>query len=158
VQPWHPRKRVRLDPSVYAQPGHLCSITIAVRDRQRVFTAPHIADAAIQVLEALSARHGVPIHAFCIMPDHVHLLLEPSDSCDIITFVGQFKNLAQREAWKLGVHGAFWQHSFWDHFLRADEDIEVVTNYIFENPVRAGLVDVVGDYPFSGSLTCEVDR
>jgi len=90
------------------------------------------------------------------MPDHVHLLLEPSESCDIITFVGQFKNLVQREAWKHGVQGAFWQLSFWDHFLRADEAVPVVAAYILENPVRAGLVQTASDYPFSGSLTMDV--
>jgi REP element-mobilizing transposase RayT len=90
------------------------------------------------------------------MPDHVHLLLEPSASCDIVTFVGQFKNLAQRAAWKLDVHGAFWQLSFWHHFLRSDEDVAVVARYIFENPVRAGLAQTVDEYPFSGSLTMYV--
>jgi REP element-mobilizing transposase RayT len=91
------------------------------------------------------------------MPDHVHLLVELSASCDIITFVGRFKNLAQREAWKSGVPGAFWQLSFWDRFLRAEEDIETVASYIFENPVRAGLVDQPGTCPYSGSLTFQPD-
>lgn len=87
------------------------------------------------------------------MPDHVHLLIEPSELCDIVTFVGQFKNLAQRAAWKLGIQGAFWQLSFWDHFLRFDEDTAVASMYIFENPVRAGLAQTVHEYPYSGSLT-----
>ena len=86
------------------------------------------------------------------MPDHVHLLLEPSEVCDIITFVGQFKNLAQRAAWRIGVTGAFWQPSFWDHFLRSDESVATVVQYIFENPVRAGLAETVSDYAFSGTL------
>ena len=153
MQNWQPRKRIRLDASVYAEPGRLCSITIAVKTRRPVFATHTVAEAAIEVLKYLADRHRVPIHAFCIMPDHIHLLLEPSESCDIVTFVGQFKNLAQRAAWKLGVQGAFWQLSFWDHFLRFDEDVAVVTTYILENPVRAGLVHTADDYPYSGSLT-----
>jgi len=42
-----------------------------------------------------------------------------------------------------------------DHVLRRDEDLESVRRYIRENPVRAGLVDVPEDYPFSGSLVAE---
>ena len=55
------------------------------------------------------------------MPEHVHLILGASPTGDIVTFVGQFKNLAQREAWRRGIEGTFWQTSFWDHCLRADE-------------------------------------
>jgi putative transposase len=153
VRNWQPRKRIRLDASVYAEPGRLCSITIAVKARRRVFGNRAVAEATVAVLKHLADRHGVPIHAYCIMPDHVHLLLEPSESCDIVTFVGQFKNLAQRAAWKLGVQGAFWQLSFWDHFLRFDEDVAIASIYIFENPVRAGLANTVHEYPYSGSLT-----
>ena len=152
---WQPRKRIRLDASVYAEPGRLCSVTIAVKTRRPVFATHTVAEPAVEVLKYLADRHQVPIHAFCIMPDHVHLLLEPSESCDIITFVGQFKNLAQRAAWKQGIHGAFWQLSFWDHFLRADEAVAVVAAYILENPVRAGLVQTAHDYPFSGSMTMD---
>ena len=54
------------------------------------------------------------------MPDHVHLI-SASPTCDIVTFTGQFKNLAPREAWGCGIKGAFWPTSFWDDFLRGDQ-------------------------------------
>ena len=145
------RKRIRLDLALYAEPGRVCSITIAVRDRRPVFAEPIIAASAMDVLHAQADRTGVPVHAFCIMPDHVHLVVEPSAGCDLATFVGQFKNLAQRAAWARGVRGQFWQASFWDHFLRRDEDLRRIVEYVLENPVRAGLVSVRQDYPFSGS-------
>ena len=71
--------------------------------------------------------------------------------CDLIAFVGQFKNLAQRAAWARGVIGSFWQTSFWDHFVRRDEDLRSVIEYVLDNPVRAGLVAARQDFPFSGS-------
>ena len=80
----------------------------------------------------------------------------PRPPCDIVTFTGQFKNLAQREAWRLGVTGAFWQLSFWDHFLRGDERLELVIEYVLNNPVRSGLVARWRDYPFSGSLVFDL--
>jgi REP element-mobilizing transposase RayT len=90
------------------------------------------------------------------MPDHVHLVLESSPECDIVTFVGQFKNLAQRAAWINGVEGAFWQKGFFDHFLRREEQLERVVAYVVENPVRRGIVEVWQNYPFAGSLVFEL--
>ncbi len=90
------------------------------------------------------------MYAYCVMPDHVHLVVSPSPSCDIVQFVGAFKNLAQRAAWRLGVRGAFWQRSFWDHFVRSDEDLNAVIAYVLNNPVRAGLADTPEAYRFAG--------
>lgn len=70
---------------------------------------------------------------------------------DILTFVGRFKNLVQRAAWRHGVLGAFWQKSFWDHMVRRQEDLAVVVAYVMANPVRAGLVARPEDYPFAGT-------
>ena len=68
-----------------------------------------------------------------------------------MTFVGQFKNLAPREAWRRGVKGTFWQTSFWDHVLRGDERREPVVEDVLNNAVRSGLVERWCDYPVSGS-------
>jgi len=94
---------------------------------------------------------GVAVWAWCLMPDHVHLVLSPSTDCDIITFVGQFKNLTLRRAWKMGFQGAFWQQGFWDHFGMRDGDLPRMLQYVLDNPVRAGLVERAEDYPFSGT-------
>jgi REP element-mobilizing transposase RayT len=69
--------------------------------------------------------------------------------------VARFKNLAQRDAWRLGVQGAFWQPSFWNHFLRSDERIEAVVEYVLNNPVRSGLVAQWAGHRFSGSTVFE---
>ena len=97
------------------------------------------------------------VFAYCLMPNHVHLVLGPSSSCDIVTFVGQFKNLAQRQVWKLGVTGRIWQESFWDRFLRDEESLEEVAKYVLNNLVRKGLVERWQDYHFSGSLVYDLD-
>jgi putative transposase len=78
-----------------------------------VFADPVVAASAVDVLRVHADRTAVRIFAFCVMPDHVHLVAEPSASCGLVTFVGQFKNLAQRAAaWAHGVEGRFWQSSF----------------------------------------------
>ena len=150
------RHRIRLAPEAYGVIGSVCSVTIGVKARVRVFAEPRVAAAAVQVLKERAAVTDVPVFGYCVMPDHVHLVLGPSPSCDIVAFVGQFKNLAQRAAWRLGVVGAFWQSSFWDHFLRDEEQIETVVNYVLHNPVRTGIVSHWQQYPFCGSLTLDL--
>lgn len=90
------------------------------------------------------------------MPDHVHLVLGASETCDVVSFVGQFKNLAQWAAWRCGVVGRFWQESFWDHFLRSDERVEDLVAYVLNNPVRRGLADRWREYPFAGSVVWDL--
>ncbi len=90
--------RPRLAPEDYGRPGAICSVTTATGDRRPVFADPALAAAVVDVLRARAAATGVPVYAYCIMPDHVHLVLAPSPACDIPTFVGQLKDLAQRAA------------------------------------------------------------
>jgi REP element-mobilizing transposase RayT len=49
----------------------------------------------------------------------------------------------------LGRSGApVWQRGFHDHALRGDEDVRAIARYIVANPLRAGLVRAIGDYPW----------
>ena len=148
ASPYH--KRIRLDPEVYAKLGAVSSITIAVRDRQPVFADSAVAAEAVEVLRSHAAKTGVSVYGYCVMPDHIHLVLGPSETCDITTFVGQFKNLAQRAAWQHGMKGAFWQKSFWDHFLRIKEDVDTTAEYVLNNPVRKGMVQCGKNTRFRG--------
>jgi len=90
------------------------------------------------------------------MPDHVHLLISASERESIIEFVREIKSLSTKMAWQHGYSGTIWQRSFYDHFLRKDEDCKMVANYIVHNPVRAGIVQHWQNYPFSGSLVYEL--
>ena len=49
------------------------------------------------------------------------------------------------------IKGTFWQTSVWDHFLRGDERLEQVVEYVLNNPVRSGLIERLCDYRVSGS-------
>ncbi len=47
----------------------------------------------------------------------------------------------------LNRQGALWQKSFYNHALRKNEDVRAIARYIVSNPLRAGLVENIGDYP-----------
>lgn len=98
------------------------------------------------------------IVAYCFMPDHVHLLVEGlMDNADALSFVHQTK---QRSGFAFGREhaGRLWQPSFYDRILRNDDATLSVARYIFENPVRAGLVAEPADYEFSGSSRYELEQ
>ncbi len=148
-------KRIRLDAEAYGDTGAICSVTIATRSRLPALANPRLAAAAVAVIRERSRSSAVAVHAYCVMPDHLHLILTPSGSCDVVTFVAEVKNLVQREAWRLGMAGRLWQVSFWDHFLRRDESLSAAVQYVLENPVRKGLAEEWSEYPYCGMLAAE---
>jgi putative transposase len=150
-QPPARHKRIRLDRQLYAEVGSICSVTVATRERRPFFAEEGVASAAVSILKERASRHGTPLYGYCFMPDHLHLVIGPSPTCDIIRFVAEIKNLTQREAWRRGVEGTIWQVSFWDHLLRAEEDLKAAVDYVLENPVRKGLVRQWTEWPYSGS-------
>jgi putative transposase len=146
------RKQIRIAHDAYHTAGAICSITIVTNARRAAFQELLLTDACVQLLADHAGRIGVPIYAYCFMPDHLHLLLSASERTSLFRFVGAYKSLSTRLAWQHGHHGRLWQDRFFDHFLRREEDVEHVIQYILNNPVRAGLVGEWLDYPFCGSL------
>ena len=88
------------------------------------------------------------IYALCIMPDHVHFLLQGKG---IVDFVRQFKGKLTPQARAVDPGRKLWQRSFFDHALRKEESLTDVAGYIWANPVRANIVDDPIDYAWSGS-------
>ncbi len=64
----------------------------------------------------------------------------------------RFKSYTTRLAWQKGHPGALWQRSYYDHIARREEDVLAICEYILANPVRKGLVEDVGLWPFSGLI------
>jgi len=92
------------------------------------------------------------------MPDHVHLLAEGrrenSDCLRFITRAKQFSGFHYKAAFK----HRLWQRYGYEHTLRSHEGALSVARYILENPVRAGLVACIEDYPFSGSSVYSLEQ
>jgi REP-associated tyrosine transposase len=92
---------------------------------------------------------GYQLHAYVIMPDHLHLLFTPLESVEksVQLIKGGFSFRAKRElAW----NGEIWQPGFTDHRIRDEEDWQHHLSYIRNNPVNAHLVSSLADYEFVG--------
>lgn len=145
------RKCIRLSPDAYNIHGQPFSITLCVADRRPVFGDPALAREAVDRLIALSSECGVALHAYCVMPDHIHVLCSPNGDTGVVEIVRLLKGRLATALRRLGVTGHLWQRSFHDRAIRREENLVEVIRYILHNPVRAGLVEDWQLYPFSGS-------
>jgi putative transposase len=95
--------------------------------------------------------HQYRLRAFAVMPNHVHVLLDPSISLERIT--NGIKGVTAREANQIlgrtGKH--FWQDETFDHWIRNGTQYDRVRLYIERNPVVAGLVKNPEDWPWSSA-------
>lgn len=85
--------------------------------------------------------------AWVVMPDHLHWLVQ-LESTTLNELMRRVKGRsARRINQRLSRTGPLWQHGFHDRALRQEEDLRAVARYVIANPVRAGLVKRVADYP-----------
>jgi len=91
------------------------------------------------------------LHAYVVMPNHVHILLEPLASLRKITL--GIKGASAREANRAlrRTDKAFWQDESFDHWVRNGAQFERIRGYIEQNPVKAGLVAPAEDWPWSSA-------
>ena len=129
-------------------PTRIEALTIRVNHRAKVFADPALAEATVRIVSDVGEALHTPIYACCVMPDHVHVVVEPMSS-ELGQWVSRFKNEVQREARRLEGPTKFWQRSFWPRRVRSERDLALKIAYVLDNPVRAGLVSDWRDYPFS---------
>jgi REP element-mobilizing transposase RayT len=81
------------------------------------------------------------LHAWTIMPNHVHVLFSLLPDHPLGSIVGSWKRFTARKANELiGRSGEFWQTEYWDRFIRNADHFGTIEEYIDQNPVKAGLV------------------
>ncbi len=84
------------------------------------------------------------LDAFCIMPNHVHLVCTPLMNGEIYisipSIMQKIKGLTARQInIALGRQGEFWQHESYDHVVRNDLELNRIVEYVLNNPIRVGL-------------------
>ncbi len=88
---------------------------------------------------------------YVILPDHVHFFVTLSNDVKLAEWVGTLKQVLAR-AVERNSQDQLWQRGFFDHVLRSSESYSEKWNYVCENPVRAGLVTNISDWPYSGEI------
>lgn len=97
------------------------------------------------------------LHAWCVMPNHVHVLIEPLT--DLATTVQSWKSytarwvLAHSAELDLGVSGKnLWMREYWDRYIRDENHYRKTVEYIHQNPVSAGLCATPEAWPWSSAV------
>jgi REP element-mobilizing transposase RayT len=163
--------RHRLTQFDYASADHAYFVTARARTGTP-FIDRRLAEIVVDSLNWMRTHRRVAIYAYCLMPDHLHVLLQlpgqppqptrpssgrprPAANRDpqaaLGAVIGNFKSFTTNRSWKLGHKGQLWQARFYDHIVRRSEDGLAVARYILDNPVRKGLVEDVSMWRWSGT-------
>jgi len=127
-------------------------VTIVTTERRKVFLDERVAWATLDCLQGLRQQWQARIYIYCLMPDHLHLLVGIGESGKTLgALCGAFKSLSTRLYWQW-YEGRLWQRQFYDHIIRNEEDFRETLEYIRLNPVRKGLVETWSDWPYTARL------
>jgi putative transposase len=128
--------------------------------RQRTFFTDDDYAAYLRLAAEVCDAAGVEVWAYCLMPNHVHLILAPPDEGSLSRVMGDThrhytRRINHREAWR----GFLWQGRFASYPM--DECyLRICARYVGLNPVRAGIASKASDWPWSsvrGHLGLAVD-
>lgn len=130
-----------------SEPGRAYLLTTVTHDRQAIFRDWRLARLLVTEMRRLHEQQAVHSLAWVVMPDHLHWLVQ-LQSTPLPSLMLQLKS---RSAIVINrardSSGRVWQKGFHDHALRLEEDLPTTARYIVANPLRAGLVKRIGDYP-----------
>jgi putative transposase len=113
-----------------------------------------VARVVAQALHAYAGR-GYDLHAFCVMPNHVHAVITPLRREEgtyhwLPSIMRLLKGRTARQAnVVLGRKGAFWEHENYDHVVRDEAELGRIITYVLDNPVKAGLSESRDEWEWS---------
>jgi REP element-mobilizing transposase RayT len=80
------------------------------------------------------------LHAWCVMPNHVHVVFQPLGEYKLATILHAWKSYSTHKANRiLRRSGILWQREYYDHLIRDEGDLHRCIQYLIHNPGRAGL-------------------
>ena len=155
---WGKSRSIRLSNYDYSEdrPIH---VSICTDSKQNIFDSDAKAKIIIHELLKTSEDIGFRILCYCLMPDHLHIVLSPGDSALSLTkFLNIFKGRTTTILREMEGFKKIWQRSAFDHVIRADEDLRAIIEYILNNPVRKDMVEKANDYPYSEWFDTEIQK
>lgn len=131
----------------YSKIGRAYLVTTVCEGRVPVFADWQLGRLVVREFRIAQELGIADSLAWVVMPDHFHWLcvLRQGSLARLMQRVKSRSAIAVNQATLR--NSALWQAGYHDHTLRDDEDVKDVARYIVANPVRAGLVAKIGDYP-----------
>lgn len=151
------KKRIRLQDFDY-QGHYRYFITVCTHNKYPLFGNNGLADNILESLRDKAKSFGFKVWAYCFMPDHLHFLVEGlKPDSNMKRFISSFKQTTGYY-YKRQTDRPLWQINYYEHVLRKDEDLRTVARYIFNNPVRKGLVESYRNYKLLGSFEFDINE
>jgi len=136
--------------------GNLYLLTTTTHERWPLFADWHCAHAAAASLARPESWPGAELLCWVLMPDHWHGLVRLKNLGDLCVAMRQAKGSSAREVNLVREGGGqVWSRAFHDHALRRNDDVLRCARYVIANPLRAGLVERIGDYPYWDAIWLE---
>jgi putative transposase len=131
-------------------PGYPHHVVHRGHNRRVVFQTPGDYSSYLDSLQELKPMFGIGIQAYCLMPNHVHLLIEPQSAEGMARFM---KRVAGRHSARINrrenLTGGLWEGRYYSSVVARDAYWQECHRYIELNPVRAALVADPGEYRWS---------
>lgn len=139
----------RLRKGRYSEPNTLYLLTTVTANREPLFSNFQLGRIVIRSMRHHHDAGYINSLAFVVMPDHVHWLVQLNDRYTLPALMRSFKGYTSKQVNEFykKTGRRIWQPGYHDHALREEEDIKQIARYIVANPLRAGLVEHIGDYP-----------
>jgi putative transposase len=118
--------------------------------KQPVFLDSRDFEKYLAILTRYKREFQFKVYCFCLMPNHVHLMLEVSDPSMLSKIMKKINlSYALYFNYKHGKVGHLWQDRFKSKIIEKEVYLLECLNYIEANPVRASLADNLNEYPWS---------
>jgi putative transposase len=131
-------------------PGLLYHVIVRGNHRETVFFDHSDYETYLRRLAVYRARYAVTLHAYCLMPNHVHLVLGTAET-PLDRFMQSLQqSYTQRFNRRYAQVGHVFQGRYKALLCETDDYLITLVRYVHQNPVRAGLAARAEDYPYSG--------
>ena len=137
----------------YSRAGTFYILTTAVAGRRQLFAKQDHANIVLDAVRWLHSANRFIVDAAVVMPDHLHMVgqLGAGSRHDaaptLSTIMHTLKSYTAKRLAQTGVIAPVWQNGYHDHGLRNDEDYRARVRYVMQNPIRAGLVNRIEEFP-----------
>ncbi|NVZ23473.1 transposase [Pseudomonas costantinii] len=140
-------KSARLRLGRASEEGGVYLLTAVVEGREPIFADWQLGRLVVGQFREAHEDAWVNSLAFVVMPDHIHWLIQLRDKtlAELMCRIKSRSGLTVNRA--LGRKGRLWQKGYHDRGMRCEADLKDFARYVVCNPVRAGLVRRVHDYP-----------
>ncbi|WP_223481145.1 MULTISPECIES: REP-associated tyrosine transposase [unclassified Pseudomonas] len=137
----------RLRTGRYSESGQIYLLTAVLLNREPLFRDFYNGRLVVDAFRTAEREEFATSLAWVVMPDHFHWLIELKNT-QLPKLMARTKSrIAVTLNRSVGRQGPAWQHGYHDRAIRKEEDLQAVARYIVANPLRAGLVEKVGNYP-----------